>query len=240
MSLPWVKQLHAVMESADPINMKAAKALALLKENGLAYEATVRPKDVLVHTSNRGGAMVNGYDVASKGQAISELGWDLQKVRQSVAMELPVDQAKRQTIVKANLTLAEQSDGILCRPFGQERFCSLSSSHTTCFLRSLEAGCEVMPGKASVEQLVAKGDDLGNMMFQGWQWTIISCKVDEEVPNLATMLQQAGIQQPLVYTNKFSCFPQSLGVLGCIASHTSMCTYSIKAVSLFIYWHFVL
>lgn len=52
MSLPWVKQLHAVMESADPINMKAAKALALLKENGLAYEATVRPKDVLVHTSN--------------------------------------------------------------------------------------------------------------------------------------------------------------------------------------------
>ena len=68
MSLPWVKQLHAVMESADPINMKAAKALALLKENGLAYEATVRPKDVLVHTSNRGGAMVNGYDVASKGR----------------------------------------------------------------------------------------------------------------------------------------------------------------------------
>lgn len=135
--------------------------------------------------------MVNGYDVASKGQAISELGWDLQKVRQSVAMELPVDQAKRQTIVKANLTLAEQSDGILCRPFGQERFCFLSSSHTTCFLRSLEAGCEVMPGKASVEQLVAKGDDLGKMMFQGWQWTIISCKVDEEVPNLATMLQQA-------------------------------------------------
>ena len=43
-------------------------------------------------------------------------------MRQSVAMELPVDQAKRQTIVKANLTLAEQSDAYYADLLGKKDF----------------------------------------------------------------------------------------------------------------------
>lgn len=59
MSLPWVTKLLAIIESDAPINQKAAQALDLLKASGLAYEAKLKAKDMLVHTSNRGGAMVN-------------------------------------------------------------------------------------------------------------------------------------------------------------------------------------
>lgn len=79
MSLPWVAKLLAIIESDAPINQKAAQALELLKTSGLAYEAKLKAKDLLIHTSNRGGAMVNAFDVVSKGEQICQVGWDLKK-----------------------------------------------------------------------------------------------------------------------------------------------------------------
>ena len=68
----------------------------------------------------------------------------------------------------------------------------MSASHTTCFLRCLEAGCVIGEGNSlSVEALVAKGDDLGKLLHEGWSWTVISAKVEEEVPALPSLLQQA-------------------------------------------------
>ena len=136
--------------------------------------------------------MVNAFDVVAKGQAIRELGWDINKIREPVAFELPHATAARNKVLEANNKLALQSGGMLPKPFGQEQFCSVSASHTTCFLRCIEAGCVVGEGNGmSVEALVAKGDDLGKLLCDGWTWTVISAKVEEEVPLLPSLLQQA-------------------------------------------------
>ena len=119
MSLPWVTKLLAIIESDAPINQKAAQALDLLKASGLAYEAKLKAKDMLVHTSNRGGAMVNAFDVISKGEQICQVGWDLKKITQSVCVELPYEPTKRKAAIDANARLAEQSGGLLAKPFGQ-------------------------------------------------------------------------------------------------------------------------
>ena len=43
----------------------------------------------------------------------------------------------------------------------------------------------------SMEQLMAQGGDLQEMVQSGWQWTIISAKAEEECPSLPGLLQQA-------------------------------------------------
>eukprot|EP00435_Cladocopium_sp_Y103_P030919 s1586_g7.t1 len=122
MSLPWVTQLVAIIESDVPINQKAAQALDLLKASGLAYVAKLKAKDILVHTSNRGGAMVNAFDVISKGEQICQVGCDLKKITPSVCVELPYEPTKRKAAIDANARLAEQSGGLSAKPFGQERY----------------------------------------------------------------------------------------------------------------------
>ena len=190
---PWVEQLQSAMvEQGLGINQRASKVMAVLKEHGLCFPAKLLPRDLLVHPSNRGGQMVNGYDVVSKGQAICELGWDINKIREPVAFELPHSPEARNKVLEANNKLALQSGGMLPKPFGKERYCSVSASHTTCFLRCLEAGCVIGEGNSlSVEALVAKGDDLGKLLHEGWSWTVIAAKVEEEVPALPSLLQQA-------------------------------------------------
>ena len=121
--------------------------------------------------------MVNAFDVVAKGQAIRELGRDINKIREPVAFELPHATTARNKVLEANNKLALQSGGMLPKPFGQERFCSVSASHTTCFLRCLEAGCVIGEGNSmSVEALVAKQDDLGKLLCDGWTWTVISAR----------------------------------------------------------------
>ena len=192
MSLPWVDELKKIIKDEEmQINQKASRAMNVLKSAGLAYNAKLRPNQILVHVANRGGQMVNPHDVVAKGQQISAVGWDLNKVRQSVAIELPHDGDKRSAVIAANEKLADQSSGMLARPFGEERYCSLSSSHLTAFLRCLESGCRMGNDQLSMEQLMAQGGDLQEMVQSGWQWTIISAKAEEECPSLPGLLQQA-------------------------------------------------
>ncbi|CAK9055929.1 unnamed protein product, partial [Durusdinium trenchii] len=143
------------------INQKASRAMSVLKSAGLAYNAKLKPREILVHVANRGGQMVNPHDVVSKGQQISAVGWDLNKVRQSVAIEMPHDVGKRRSVIAANEKLSDQRSGMLARPFGEERYCSLSSSHLTAFLRCLESGCRMGNDQLSMEQLIAQGGDHG-------------------------------------------------------------------------------
>jgi len=192
MAASWVSLLKDVVGNVSmPINQKASKVMAILKEVGLAWTAELRPRDLLVHPSNRGGQMVNGFDVAAKGQAICAVGWDINKIKEPVCFELPFDASKKAAIVEANTKLADQSIGLLARPFGKERHSSISGYHTTCFLRALEQGCTFGGEQLSLEQLQAKGDDIGQLLQDGWELTILSAKVEEEVPSLPSLLQQA-------------------------------------------------
>ncbi|CAK9099960.1 unnamed protein product [Durusdinium trenchii] len=92
---------------------------------------------------------------------VTELDW----------FRLAQDRDAWQAIVDANAQLAQQSNGIIARPTGTEKYSTLCASHTTCFLKSLESG-KVM-------------DEMG------WDWTVIASKVDEEVLHLASLLTQA-------------------------------------------------
>ena len=181
MALPWVVELKKVLNDNEMgINQKAAKALAGLQQAGLAYTTVLKPKEVLIHPSNRGGQMCNHFDVISKGKSICQVGWSLQKVGPSVCVELPIESKKRSHIIECNEALASSSGGMLPMPSGKERVCSLSTSHTCAFLRCLENGCKMDAGddleggsNLSLEQLVAKGDDLGKMLTEGWEWCVV-------------------------------------------------------------------
>ena len=119
---PWVEQLQSAMgEQGLGINQRASKVMAVLKEHGLCFPAKLLPRDLLVHPSNRGGQMVNGYDVVSKGQAICELGWDINKIREPVAFELPHSPEARNKVLEANNKLALQSGGMLPKPLWKRK-----------------------------------------------------------------------------------------------------------------------
>ena len=184
MALSWVQKLKQLLDDNQmPINQRASTALQVLKDGGLAYGARLKPCQLLVHPANRGGLMVNAHDVWAKGAAIGEVDWDLQKVRTPVAVEIPPDGSRRQEILDANQKLADQSNGMLAKPNGHERCCSISASHTTAYLRCVEAGCVAMDSD--------KGDDMALMLKEGFEWLLISWKAEEEVPSLPGLLQQA-------------------------------------------------
>lgn len=219
METSWAQQLQALLSDKEiAVNCKVTQALELLKSNNLAYFAKLKPRDLLVHPLNRGGVMVNAHDCWAKGMAIGSLGWSLQKIRQPVAFELPLDSARRSEIVKANLKLAEESQGMLAKPTGSERCCSVSASHTTAFLKSLESGCTCDEGVQPLEQLLTKGDDLGQMLNDGWEWCVVSWKAEEQVPSLPSFLQQAlnsHLYEPkvFVYFCFCSCPPSHMGIM---------------------------
>lgn len=184
MALSWVQKLKQLVDDSQmPINQKASTALQVLRDGGLTYTAKLKPSQLVVHPANRGGLMVNPHDVWAKGAAIGEVGWDLQKVRTPVAIEIPPEGSRRQEILEANQKLADQSNGMLAKLNGHERCCSISASHTTAYLRCVEAGC------VAVE--TDKGDDMALMVKEGFDWLLISWKAEEEVPSLPGLLQQA-------------------------------------------------
>ena len=184
MAFSWVQKLKQLVDDSQmPINQRASTALQVLKDSGLAYTAKLKPSQLLVHPANRGGLMVNPHDVWSKGASIGEVGWDLQKVRTPVAIEIPPEGSKRKEILEANQQLAEQSNGMLAKPNGHERCCSISCSHTTAYLRCVEAGLVAVEGE--------KGDDMALMMREGYDRLLISWKAEEEVGSLPNLLQQA-------------------------------------------------
>jgi len=199
MALPWVVELKKILNDNEMgINQKAAKALAGSQQAGLAYTTVLKPKEVLIHPSNRGGQMCNHFDVISKGKSICQVGWSLQKVGPSVCVELPIESKKRSQIIECNETLASTSGGMLPMPSGKERVCSLSTSHTCTFLRCLENGCKMDGGDdlaggshLSLEQLIAKGDDLGRMLTEGWEGCVVKAQVEAEVPDFCCFLQAA-------------------------------------------------
>ena len=61
MSSQWSKDIKVMLEDS--------KGMQILEKAGMAWNTKIKPKDVLIHTTNRGGHLVNPYDVVSKGQS---------------------------------------------------------------------------------------------------------------------------------------------------------------------------
>ena len=95
-----------------PIDINYLQIQKKLQENGLMYQQTLKPTQLLVHPLNRGGAMLSHHGCHQKGAKIA-----------------------------ANETTAHASEGTLCPPSGQERFLSLGSSHLSQFCKAVLHGC---------------------------------------------------------------------------------------------------
>ena len=85
-----------------PIGTKWMQIQQKLQENGLMYQQTLKPTQLLVHPLNRGGAMLSHYDCHHKGANILAIGPDLNKIQASVAIEVPNQMAKKKSQIAAN------------------------------------------------------------------------------------------------------------------------------------------
>ena len=196
--LAWKAEVEALQEDGTlPITTRCGKILEVLRDAGLAYKQKLQPKHMLIHTENRSGQMVSVADVHSKGAAMSQIGFSLAKLGESVCFELPVDYVEKEKVVQANKSLSDLSENMVSKPLGTERFASVSTSHTTAFLKAVEQSCKTcedelsVNGFLSMETMLLKGDDLKEMISEGWEWVCISCEVEKALPHLPAFLQQA-------------------------------------------------
>ena len=127
-----------------PIGTKWMQIQQKLQENGLMYQQTLKPTQLLVHPLNRGGAVLPHYDCHHKGANILAIGPDLNKIQASVAIEVSNQMAKKKSQIAANEAIVHASEGTLCPPSGQERFLSLGSSHLSQFCKAVLHGCTTL------------------------------------------------------------------------------------------------
>ncbi|CAE7940284.1 unnamed protein product [Symbiodinium sp. KB8] len=196
MDASLVQQLESIRDDAGlAVNVKAKKMLEVLKQGGYLYEQLLDPSQLIVHSDNRSGMMVNAYNVHCRGQAALKVGWSMAKLTESYCMELSQNTQRRQAQLDSMRALVEASDGKLAGVSGTERFASLSSSHMSQFCKAVRSGCssehESLPSVLALETVTKQYTDeqFATAVRQGWVWNCISACVDDAVGWFADFLQ---------------------------------------------------
>ena len=169
----------------------------ILTQEGACWTQTILPTLMLVHPSNRGGTGINSGSMHVKGAAIVKSGADLSHLGASCAFEMATHAEAQQAQLDFNAKLHQESQGMMAKPTGAERFLSVSSSHTSQFIKAIVAG-------AVTDQPSLKGPDghlnpvllrqdktLHTMATVGWTWTIIAAHVEEAFPRLPSLIEKA-------------------------------------------------
>ena len=113
----------------------------LFMDNGLCYNTTALPSEMLVHPSNRGGRMLGWKDVWKKGMAMLEVGVKKELLVDPVCFEMSSNPSTKKMQLEANIRLAEAFEGALAMPTSKERFLTVGSSHTVAFCKAVGAVC---------------------------------------------------------------------------------------------------
>ena len=170
-----------IIASNEPVNLKVVTLNQLWLQHGLASYQTVSCCKVLVHPSNRGGAMLNGYDVKAKGEKLMSQG-----IRQdllessSVAFSISSNVQKRNEQIQANISLTQQFPDVLPKVQGDELVLSVGASHSTTFLKGKKlAG--VPSGHGSMSQILSSG----------WKWLILASGLEDAFPTLPLLYSAA-------------------------------------------------
>ncbi|CAE7031083.1 unnamed protein product [Symbiodinium sp. CCMP2592] len=167
-------------------NRKLDRLVNFLKESQLAYTTTLRPAELLAHPHNRGGSMLNPLDVHSKGQKLLDLGFRPSLLTDSIAIELSPLEDKRNEQIRANTDLSERSNGLLSPVLGSERAMTVSSSHTTAYLKASLMKCKRPNSGGS---LSLEDECMRDAVNQGWPWLLISWRAEAMAPNLPAFVQ---------------------------------------------------
>ena len=196
-------EITQIMESKSGIMLQWKGIQKILLQNGLAYTQEISPDFFLVHPMNRGGTGINGYNMHSKGALICSTGADLSQLEGSVAFEM--NPMKNKSQVAFTAALAKQAEGLIAYPTGQERFLTVSKSHTTQFCKAIKSNCKThQPTLASGDgclgsHLLTRDPSLKKMVETGWTWCIILSCVEEAVPMLPSLVEAALNASNVVY-----------------------------------------
>ena len=172
---------NKIIGSNDPVNSKVILLNQLWLKNGLASFQVVPPCKLLVHPSNRGGAMLNGHDVLAKGEKLMSQGLRQDLLESSsVAFGISSKVAKREQQLKANVLLVQQFPNALAPVQGDELYLSVGASHSTSFLKSKKVG-GVPNGNDSLKQI----------LDVGWKWLILAPCLEEAFPTLPLLYSAA-------------------------------------------------
>ena len=217
--------VDGILSSEHPVLVKVKKICECLEESGLCWRQTLTPDQVLVHPSNRGGSLVAAQDVWRQGERILSVGLRKELMTDSIAFEVSLDETKKQKQCQANVDLCKANPRS-----SHERILSVSCSHRTAWLKALKAGCEGPPDKTPVQlrQGDAKSDGIQQLLQEGWEWLVLSSRVEEAWPAMPAFLQMA--------MNSTNANARQLSEIECAAQmaqqmrHGLSITESVKAV----------
>ena len=169
----------------------------LLVSHNVAYHTLAKADAFVVHEKNRSGTLINPYSMHSKGLQIIQTGADV-SLLQSVCFELSPDATQKEKQVKKFKELCANSE-YMPKVSGAERFASLSSGHTSQFIKAIMT-CTPTPEDDLADSGGLLGghlynnssdSDLKNMIQQGWTWLVLPHYVEESHPELADLIQKA-------------------------------------------------
>ena len=181
-------------------NLKIDSIRGELLANNLAEYRIIAPERVLCHPSNRGGMMLNKYDVHKEGSIMLKVGVKLDRLTDADAFEVSRKADKRAEQIRVNTQLAETSENYLAPVVGSEIVLSVGCSHTVAFCRAVLTNCKTSAselatasGHLNLDSILVGKDRLGHpfykMCSQGWTWCVISSEVEEAFPQLPALWQ---------------------------------------------------
>ena len=182
-------------DSGDKLVRSTQEIMNLLRQHGLAHEATIPPKMVGVHCSNREGYGLNVMDVKELMEGILSVGFVASRV-QAVCVEL--ESADRRLSADFNEKLLQSAGGALGQQDAPLKYASLAGSHTNFVLRLFldSVRCDhpevAVDGALCLQRLKAKDIALYNACMQGLRWEVISAVVAKKVPKVLELVQRAG------------------------------------------------
>ncbi|CAJ1449075.1 unnamed protein product, partial [Effrenium voratum] len=182
------------------INRKCQVILSKLQAAGLLWEQKVKPVQLLVHPSNRSGAMLNSFDMHAKGAMVLTMGCLVDKLSDSLAFEMAKEPGQKQTQLQANLELVSASENKIAPVLSTERYLTVACSHVGMFMKTVAAGtcsteheelARVNNGLLTLDSLLSKYADpvLEALIKEGWTWKVISAEVEEHLEWLPGFLQ---------------------------------------------------
>ena len=193
-----IDEVQDIIDGPGGSLTKFNKIMNKLWKANIPYRATLSIWDVLVHPENRSGLGLNPFDVHKTLAKVKEIGADKEAVHRACAFEMAPVGEEREAQIAFNQNLIERASGMLADLRGQERVCSVATSHFTAGCRAAVDSCETPEvtikdknGKLNFAQLVEHDTNFAELIQEGWQWTILPYIVQVAWPKLPDLIQDA-------------------------------------------------
>ena len=169
-----------IMASDAAVNLKVLELNDLWLSNGLASKQVHGPEKFCIHPQNRGGSMMNSFDMTTKGETMMSQGLRIDLLETSaVAFCMSSNAVKREKQLAANRKCCSQAKGVMPEVVGDELFLTVGASHSTCYLKSMKQGLV-----KNASSFMKKGQPVEKCLTQGWTWLILADTLEEQFPGL--------------------------------------------------------